>query len=105
MTKSKNDRYKIPKTFQLGAQELHVVRPDSHPDNNTLGQYTPMSNEIMVCQKSQGILLHPTQQFQTYYHELVHAILFTMNHDLWDNELFVDNFGQFLAQHEITKRY
>lgn len=39
---------------------------------------------------------------QTFYHELVHAILFTMgklNHD----EEFVDTFGAFLHQYQITK--
>ena len=39
---------------------------------------------------------------QTFYHELVHAILFTMgklNHE----EEFVDTFGAFLHQYQITK--
>ena len=39
---------------------------------------------------------------QTFYHELVHAIMFTMgklNHD----EEFVDTFGAFLHQYQITK--
>ena len=39
---------------------------------------------------------------QTFYHELVHAILFTMgklNHD----EEFVDTFGAFLHQYHVTK--
>ena len=40
---------------------------------------------------------------QTFYHELVHAILFTMgklNHE----EEFVDTFGAFLHQYQLTKR-
>jgi len=39
---------------------------------------------------------------QTFYHELVHAIMFTMgrlNHD----EEFVDTFGALLHQYQITK--
>lgn len=39
---------------------------------------------------------------QTFFHELVHAILFTMgktNHD----EEFTDAFGAFLHQYERTK--
>ena len=39
---------------------------------------------------------------QTFYHELVHAIMFTMgklNHD----EEFVDTFGAFLHQYHTTK--
>ena len=39
---------------------------------------------------------------QTFYHELVHAIMFTMgklNHD----EEFVDTFGAFLHQYHRTK--
>ena len=39
---------------------------------------------------------------QTFYHELVHAILFTMG-KLTHDEEFVDTFGAFLHQYQITK--
>jgi CII-binding regulator of phage lambda lysogenization HflD len=41
---------------------------------------------------------------QTFYHELVHAIMFTMG-KLSHDEEFVDTFGAFLHQYHITKEY
>jgi len=39
---------------------------------------------------------------QTFFHELVHAIMFAMGHTQQD-EVFVDAFGQLLHQYERTK--
>ena len=39
---------------------------------------------------------------QTFFHELVHAIMFSMGHTQQD-EVFVDAFGQLLHQYERTK--
>lgn len=39
---------------------------------------------------------------QTFCHELVHAIMFTMGHTTHD-EIFTDCFGAFLHQYEKTK--
>lgn len=41
---------------------------------------------------------------QTFYHELVHAIMFTMGKTGHDEE-FTDVFGAFLHQYEKTKGY
>jgi len=52
----------------------------------------------------QGIFIDPTcapieTTEQAYWHELVHWILFIMNeHELRDNEKFVDTFGHLLYQ-------
>jgi hypothetical protein len=39
---------------------------------------------------------------QTFCHELVHAIMFSMGHTQHE-EVFVDAFGQLLHQYERTK--
>ena len=39
---------------------------------------------------------------QTFCHELVHAIMFSMGHTQHD-EVFIDAFGQLLHQYERTK--
>lgn len=39
---------------------------------------------------------------QTFFHELVHAILFTMGKPVHDEE-FVDTFGAFLHQYDKSK--
>ena len=61
------------------------------------GSCNPSSQEILL---RAGMNEQMTQQ--TFFHELVHAILFTMgktNHD----EEFTDAFGAFLHQYERTK--
>lgn len=60
--------------------------------------------------QDQLIILDPTatklqQLEQTYFHELVHWILFVMNeNDLRNNEKFVDLFAQFLYQARMTEK-
>jgi hypothetical protein len=39
---------------------------------------------------------------QTFFHELVHAVMFAMGHTSHD-EVFVDSFGALLHQYEKTK--
>lgn len=39
---------------------------------------------------------------QTFFHELVHAIMFSMGHSQHD-EVFIDAFGQLLHQYDKTK--
>lgn len=39
---------------------------------------------------------------QTFFHELVHAIMFSMGHTTHD-ELFTDAFGSFLHQYDKTR--
>jgi Zn-dependent peptidase ImmA (M78 family) len=47
--------------------------------------------------------LSPQAQKATFYHELVHAILFTMG-QINHNEEFVDTFGGFMHQYDTTKQ-
>lgn len=86
---------KIPARFQLAGSEWTVV-------------YVPNLTELGHCHSEGRVIqirkgLSKQDEEQTFYHELVHAILFTMgkiNHD----EEFTDLFGAFLHQFEKTKK-
>lgn len=96
---------KIPKSFTLGGQEFKVLHGD-FPSEGNLGHTDYFNNEIVVRSVFNGKAYNRQQQEQCFFHELVHAILMTMNeHELNSNEQFVDLFGQFLYQYTKTAKW
>lgn len=86
----------IPKTFQLAGIKWKV-RENAHLVN--MGE----------CHSQRGIIyLKPDPNYsesvreQSYYHELVHAILFTMGDSGPHDEKFVDGFAALLHQYVNT---
>ena len=87
---------KIPKKFTLGGTTWKV--PEHPALVNTVNALGVSSNITATIQMLSG--LNPDVKEQTYCHELVHAILFSMGkpgneHD----EIFVDGFATFLHQY------
>jgi Zn-dependent peptidase ImmA (M78 family) len=79
--------------FKLAGFDWIVVRSET----DALGYTDPDTGRIIINKKLEG----PTTEV-TFYHELVHAIMFTMgerNHD----ERFVEGFAQLLYQYERQK--
>lgn len=83
---------KIPKQFELGAITWKVVQQD-----NLLGAYGATYSGKGIIELVSDL---PKQiKEQTYCHELVHAILFSMGKQQADHdEQFVDGFATFLHQ-------
>lgn len=80
-------------TFSLAGCEWRVK---NSPDISEMGYCNPSQQLIMI----QAGMSEQTYA-ATFYHELVHAILFTMG-KLDHNEEFVDAFGALLHQYVIT---
>jgi len=81
------------KKFKLAGLEWHVVRSET----DALGYTDPDACKIIISNKLEGQTTEVT-----FYHELVHAIMFSMgerNHD----ERFVEGFAQLLYQYERQK--
>ena len=79
--------------FKLAGLDWIVVRSET----DALGYTDPDACKIIINKKLEG-----QTTAVTFYHELVHAILFTMgerNHD----ERFVEGFAQLLYQYERQK--
>lgn len=96
---------KIPKGFSLGGQDF-VVKYGRYISEGNFGHTEFYNNEIVVKDNFNGRPYSKQQQEQTFFHELVHAILMIMNeHEINQNEQFVDMFGQLLYQYERSKRY
>lgn len=88
------------------------TKPDMATSFNLAGSkwvvtYLPHMEELGKCDPEKQTIfirmdMNKQTTEQTFYHELVHAIMFTMgklNHD----EEFVDTFGAFLHQYQVTK--
>lgn len=86
----------IPKTFNLAGIKWKI-------------QENPHLVNMGECHSQRGIIyLKPDSNYdpavreQTYYHELVHAILFTMGDSGPHDEKFVDGFAALLHQYVNT---
>lgn len=85
----------LPTTFTLAGCEWKVVETEGFYDQ---GMCYP--EECMIRIRKE---LNPQAKETTLYHELVHAILFSMGKSNHDEE-FVDTFGGFLHQYMKTRQ-
>jgi len=90
---------KIPKTFKLYGLKYTVKIADAEMMAvfGRIGLANPAQGAITI---SDGI--EKTLQEQAFYHELVHAILDAMGHELYDDEVFVQTFSALLHQAVAT---
>ena len=88
---------KIPSSFQLAAITWKVEEVDK-----LIGAYgvTYLQDNVIQVLKD----LKPPQKKQTFCHELVHAILFSMGKELPHDEQFVDAFAHYLHQYLETAK-
>lgn len=93
----------IPQSFNLGSVVQTVdMKPFIH-DDNVGNQHTSLS-KINIALNCTNEPIPVDSQENTFYHELVHAILgFMAEHDLRHNEKFVQTFGNLLYEFEKTK--
>lgn len=96
----------IPKEFFLFGQKITVEFNNNRLDDlEALGACKNSTNEIIISDNYRGDKLPDNSIEQTFYHELVHQILFKMNeNDLSENEKFVQVFSGLLHQYEKTKK-
>ena len=95
----------LPKKFTLGAVDWTINIDDNLLNiDDSLGQSDVVTNEIILCENYKGRKLTKLSVEQTLYHEVVHAILGTLNEfELCKNEEFVQKFSLLLHQFEKTK--
>lgn len=88
---------KIPKKIKIGGQDLDVkFLPDL---DGGLGRCCLGNGLIKIAEKFDGLEQTPSSQYNTFWHEVVHAILDTMGEkELSANEKFVCSFSGFLTE-------
>ena len=90
---------KIPTQFRVGGQTVKVNTVE-RCDDNCMGLCHLSAGWIQVAEKiNKDDLQSEDSKINTFYHELVHAILKTMGEtELNDNEKFVCCFSSFLTE-------
>ena len=100
----------IPETFTVLGHDYKVIFDNElcHK-NECLGMFDDKTNTIYLANKyktSKNRWLKYKDDIieHTFYHELVHCILFNMGElKLYENERFVDSFGGILHQIMLTQ--
>lgn len=87
----------IPKQFTIFGETYKVKQLVKVHKDGRWGEHEPLGNVIKI---KKG--LNEEQKMQTYYHELVHAILTNLSYsELNEDEEFVDRFAK--ALHQVIK--
>lgn len=96
----------FPTSFQLGGVAWTISFDNELMVNEEcLGMCYHQSCEIKLCTEYKGEVLGDSKIMENLYHEIVHAILVSIeDHDLSKNEKFVQGFSLLLHQFEKTKK-
>ena len=101
-----NGSFLIPESFLLNGKKIKVTIDDDYLSScKFVGEADFTHKEIILCDKYKGKKLPKSEKEKTYFHELVHMILDSMErHNLKYNEDFVEEFSQRLYEYEKTKK-
>lgn len=90
----------IPKCIKVGNKLYSVDIVQSMKSKRTRGQIWYDAGQIQIGRTSNvtGRDYSDIQMSETFWHELVHAILYEMSHSLYKNEQFVHDFSMHLSR-------
>ena len=96
----------IPIKLNVGGQEIEVKIVE-RCDNNCLGECRVANGVIEIASKyNKDEYISESCKLNTFYHELTHAILYTMGEtELNNNEKFVCCFSSFLTEALTSCKY
>lgn len=96
----------IPKQFTVGYKTYKVEMVPIITDNSMqiYGQFDPKTDTISIAQTVDGVKVSEKDKLATFYHELIHAVLYAMGeHELNNDERFIEGFSTFLTQFNLTR--
>ena len=95
----KSDNFRLPSAYYVGGQRIEVSFVDHLPNDN-LGTASVCCGEIKIANKvNEGRDQSPSSKLNTFWHEVVHTILDTMQeNELSANEKFVGVFSSMLCE-------
>ncbi len=101
-------RFRVPASFTLGslkftAREMPAAELHKFAGGECYGLFIPDKQEIIVTASRRG--LSEALRAQTFYHELGHALLWTIGSKDYENEKAVDALGHALKQFMETREY
>lgn len=91
------------RSFILGSHSVKVTYVKKllspHDGKEILGLCSPLQNKIFVATHLSGEILSEDTIQHSFFHELSHYLMMVMNKgDLYEDEIFVDSLGMFIAQ-------
>jgi hypothetical protein len=88
----------IPKKIKVGTKTYAVIQVKKARTKNTLAAIDYQHGIIwMATHDEQGIKLGKEEMADTFWHELTHAVLHDMGHELCYDEKFVTAFANRLS--------
>lgn len=96
----------IPEKFRLDGEIYNVIIDDDYCNGDEVyGEADFSQRLITICSRYNGKALKKSLKEKTFFHELVHQILHSMNKDaLKYDEDFVELFAQRLYEYEKSKQ-
>lgn len=102
-----NGSFLIPASFHLNKKKIEVIVDDDYcKEENLWGEADFTLGIITLCHRTnKGKVLSKIDKEKTFFHELIHQILNSMEEeDLSYNEQFVDKFSLLLYEYEKSKK-
>lgn len=90
---------KLPKKLSVGALDYNVELVDSLRYGEEYGHWDGTTCTIKIAKTAGGEPLSDKRMEQTFFHELIHAVLDSIGEDeLNENERFIDAFSNVFYQ-------
>ena len=101
-----NGSFIIPSAFKLNGEPYRVIIDDDYcTDDSIYGEADFTQRLITICGRYNGKVLKKSLKEKTFFHELVHQILHSMDkEELKYDEDFVEAFAQRLYEYEKSKQ-
>lgn len=96
---------RIPKQLRVGRKVYTIERVPMLRNGNVTGLVYYGQQTIKIARGSNHWQYTPTQQFNTFWHELTHAILKDMGSKLEADERFVTAFADRLTKAITTAKF
>jgi hypothetical protein len=91
----------IPKEFKIFGETYKVKQLAKIDKLGSWGEHNPNKNVIKILKS-----LNDEQKQQTFYHEILHVILYNLKYDeLNEDEVFIDRLSKALHQIITTSKY
>ena len=97
----------IPKKFKIFASTINIGFDNVRLSNiGVLGDCSFTDGKINICNEYKGEAVTDCCAIDTFYHEKIHIILDAMGeHELSQNEKFVEIFARLLRQSNETEEF
>lgn len=95
----------IPVRIRVGLKRYDVLQPEHCTVKGAAGAVFYQKRIIEVALRLNKRKRKPAQRFETFWHEVTHAVLHDMKHPLAHNERFVSSFARRLSDTINSARF